>query len=78
MQMKDDKVGKKTANKDWRKEKEKKRAREKDRNRFAKLSQNSGLCACVKTKKKLFNYALLVGKFAFFVAKLIFEHSYAN
>ena len=28
--------------------------------------------------KNLFNYVRLVGKYAFFLAKLVFSHSYAN
>ena len=39
------------------------------------LKINFGFCACVK---KLFNYVRLVGKYAFFLAKLVFSHSYAN
>ena len=46
MQKKDDNVGNKTANKEG-----KKRAREKDQNRFAKKSQSFGFCTCVKNKK---------------------------
>ena len=46
MQKKDDKVGNKTANKEG-----KKRAGEKDQNRFAKKSPNFGFCACVKNKE---------------------------
>ena len=46
MQKKDDKVGNKTAHKEG-----KKRAREKDRNRFAKKSPHFGFCACLKNKK---------------------------
>ena len=46
---KDDKVGQKLLIKE--KGKEKKRAREKDRNRFANKSLNFGLSACVKNKK---------------------------
>ena len=46
MQKKDDKVGNKTAHKEG-----KKRAREKDRNRFAKKSASFGQCAWVKNKK---------------------------
>ena len=45
----DDKVGQKLLIKE--KGKENKRAREKDRNRFANKSQNFGLSACVKNKK---------------------------
>ena len=29
-------------------------------------------------QKKLFNHVRLVGKYAFFLAKLVFSHSYAN
>ena len=35
-------------------------------------------CAHAREAKKLFNYVLLVGKYTFFVAKLIFSHSNAN
>ena len=53
--------------------KEKKRAREK-----ARKSPNLGFCTCVNGKtKKLFNYIRLVGKYALFLAKLVFIHSYA-
>ena len=62
MQKKDDKVGNQTANKEGEKKKR------------AKIF---GFCAWVKTKK-LFNYVRLVGKCAFFLAKLVFSHSYAN
>ena len=51
--------------------KEKKRAREKDLNRFAKNKNK-------KDQKSCFDYIRLVGKHAFFLAKLIFSHSYAN
>ena len=51
MQNKDDKVGNKTANKQLRKAKEKKRAREKDRNRFAKKGPNFGFCTHVISRK---------------------------
>ena len=53
MQKKDNKIGNKTAYKEERQIKEKKRAREKDRNRFAKkTSPNFGLCTCPKKQKK--------------------------
>ena len=51
MQNKDDKVGNKTANKQLRKAKEKKRAREKDWNRFAKKGPNFGFCTHVISRK---------------------------
>ena len=51
--------------------------REKDRNRFAKKGPNFDFCACMKNKK-LFNHARLAEKYAFFLAKLIFSHFYAN
>ena len=35
-------------------------------------------CGHAQKTKKLFNYVLLVAKCAFFVANLIFSHSYAN
>ena len=72
MQKKDDKVGNKTAIK-----KEKKREREKDQNRFAKKVQILVFAHVLKTKK-LFNYVRLVGKYVFFLEKLVFSHSYAN
>ena len=54
MQKKDNKIGNKTAYKEERQIKEKKRAREKDRNRFAKkTSPNFGLCTCPKKQKKV-------------------------
>ena len=66
MQKKEDKVGNKTTNKDGKKQKMK--ARAKDGNRFAYAWKT----------KKLFNHVRLVGKYAFFLAKLVFSHSYAN
>ena len=77
MQNKDDKVGNKTANKQLRKAKEKKRAREKDWNRFAKKVQILAFAHAWKTKK-LFNYVRLVEKHAFFLAKLFFSLSYSH
>ena len=47
--------------------KEIRRAREKDRNKFAK-----------KKKLREFNYVRLARKYGFFLAKLVFRHSYAN
>ena len=73
MQKKDDKVDNKIANKEGKT----KKAREKDRNRFAKKSPNFGFCAYVN-EKKLFNYVRLVGQNVFFLAKLVFSHNYAN
>ena len=67
MQKKDDKVGNKTANKEEKEEK--KRAREKDQNRFAIL--NFGFCECVKTKK-LFNYVRFSRKTCLFSYKTRF------
>ena len=74
MQKKDDKVGNKTAN---IKKVKKKKARGKDRNRFAKKVQILAFAQEWKTKK-LFNYVRLVGKYVFFLEKLVFSHSYAN
>ena len=48
MQKKDDKEGNKTADKQEKQRKN--RAREKDRNRFAKKGPNYGFSACVKNK----------------------------
>ena len=54
MQKKDNKIGNKTAYKEERQIKEKKRAREKDRNRFAKKQVQILACAhAQKTKKSV-------------------------
>ena len=58
--------------------KAKKRAREKDRNRFAKKYKSRFRRVHIYEKKKLLNYIQLVGKYALFVTKLIFRQSYAN
>ena len=50
-----------------KKRKEKKRAREKDRFRMRE-----------KQKSCLITSGYVVGKYAFFLAKLVFSHSYAN
>ena len=80
MQKKDNKVGNKTTKKEGKKEK--KRTREKNRNRFArKTTLNNSkfwLLRMRQGKKKPFNYVRLVGKYAFFLAKLAFSHCYAN
>ena len=60
-----------------------KKSRGEKREREIKIeidSQKVQILACAHAckTKMLFNYVLLVGKFAFFVAKLIFSHSYAN
>ena len=73
MQRKDDKVGNKTTNKE-EKEGGKESEWEKDRNREVQILA----FAHAWTTKKLINYVRLVGKYAFFLAKLIFSHSYAN
>ena len=75
MQKKDDKEGNKTADKQEKQTKN--RAREKDRHRFAKKDQILAFVHAWKTNK-LFNYARLLEKYAFFLAKLIFSHFYAN
>ena len=75
MQKKDDKVGNKIA---YEKERQRKKESEREnRNRFAKKVQILAFAHAWKTKK-LFNYVRLVGKYAFFLAKLIFSQSYAN
>ena len=73
MQKKDDKVGNKTANKEGKKKK-----------REGKIEIDSPKKVQIlafahewKTKK-LFNYVRLVGKYVFFLEKLVFSHSYAN
>ena len=80
MQNKDNKVGNKTTKKEGKKEK--KRAREKNRNRFARKNNTKQIqilaFAHASKQKKPFNYVRLVGKYAFFLAKLAFSHCYAN
>ena len=75
MQKKDDKEGNKTADKQEKQTKN--RAREKDWNRFAKKDQILAFAHAWKTNK-LFNYVRLLEKYAFFLAKLICSHFYAN
>ena len=71
MQKKDDKV--------WATkpqiEKEKKEKKERKRVRERKIEIDSRMR---EKQKKLFNYVRLVGKYVFFLAKLVFSHSYAN
>ena len=52
MQKKDNKIGNKTAYKEERQIKEKKRAREKDRNRFAKKQKNPNWLVHMPKKQK--------------------------
>ena len=73
MQKKDDKVGNKTANKEGKKESE--------RGRLNKIRQKKSkfwLLRMCEKQKKLFNYVRLVGKYVFFLEKLVFSHSYAH
>ena len=72
MQKKDDKVGNKTAIK--RKKRERERKIKTD---SPKKVQILAFAHVLKTKK-LFNYVRLVGKYVFFLEKLVFSHSYAN
>ena len=72
MQKKDNKVGNKTANKEG---KEGKKQNERER---SKLIRKKVKIAHAWKTKKLFNYVRLVGKYAFFLPKLVFSHSYAN
>ena len=72
MQKKDDKVGNKTANKQG---KEGKKQSERERSKL--ILKKVKIAHAWKTKK-LFNYVRLVGKYAFFLPKLVFSHSYAN
>ena len=75
MQKKDDKEGNKIADKEERQRKIRERGeRSKE---IRKKNPNFGFCACEK-HKKLFNYVRLVRKYAFFLAKPIFSHSYAH
>ena len=72
MQKKDDKVGNKPANKQG---KEGKKQSERERSKL--ILKKVKIAHAWKTKK-LFNYVRLVGKYAFFLPKLVFSHSYAN
>ena len=75
MQKKDDKVSNKTANK--KKGKGKKQG---EREKKIETDRQKKLMASAyawKTKKP-FDYLRLVGKYAFFVAKFICSHCYAN
>ena len=65
MQKKEDKVGQQN----HQKEKSKKWKRER------KIEIDSPMR---EKQEKLFNHVRLVGKYAFFLAKLVFSHSYAN
>ena len=73
MQKKDDKVGNKTANKEG-----KKRQRERKIEIDSPKEVQILAFAHVWKTKKLFNYVRLVGKYVFFLEKLVFSHSYAN
>ena len=73
MQKKDDKVGNKTANKEG---KEGKKQIERERSKLIRKKKVK-IAHAWKTKK-LSNYVRLVGKYAFFLPKLVFSHSYAN
>ena len=80
MQKKDDKVGNITANKEGKEGKKRERERKIEidsRKIKIKKVQILAFAHAWKTKK-LFDYIILVGKYAFFLAKLIFSHSYAN
>ena len=76
MQKKDDKVGNKTANKQERQRKKREQERKMEIYSLKKV-QILALAHAWKTKK-LFNYVRLLEKYTFFLAKLIFSHSYAN
>ena len=76
MQNKDDKVGNKTANKQERQRKKREQERKIEIDSQKKV-EILGFAHAWKTKK-LFNYARLVKKHAFFLAKLFFSLSYAN
>ena len=83
MQKKDNKVDNKT---DYEEDRQrKKRQKEREINidvdspkKSTVLSPHIGLSARAKNKKKLCNYISLVAKYTFFVAKLMFSHSYAD
>ena len=74
MQKKDDKVNNKTANKKKGKGKKKESERWK-----IEIDRPKKLASAYAWKtKKPFDYLQLVGKYAFFVAKFISSHCYAN
>ena len=72
---KDDKLGNKTSNK-----LERQRKKESDREIEIDSQKKDQILAFVLEWKtnKLFNYVILVEKYAFFLAKLIFSHFYAT
>ena len=76
MQKKDDKVGNKTAFQEER-EREKREQERKIQIGSPKKVQILALAQAWKSNK-LFNYVRLVEKYAFFLAKPIFSHSYVN
>ena len=78
MQKKTIKVARKLLIEKKSRSKNKKKAWEKDRNRLAKKKSKLRLVRMREKQKRMFNYVLLVEKFAFFVANLIFSRSYAN
>ena len=57
--------------------KEKKRATERDRKRFTNKVKRLACAHAWKTKEP-FNYVRLVGKYAFFDAKIIFSHCFSH
>ena len=69
MQKRDDKVGEKTPIK---KERREKRERERKVEIDSQKVQILAIAQAWKTKKKLFNYVRLVGKYAFFLHKTRF------
>ena len=76
MQKKDDKVGNKTANSE-----ERQRTKEEREGQIRIDSQQKSKFWPVRMRekqKKAFDYVLLVGKYAFYVAKLTLSHPYAN
>ena len=81
MQKKDDKVGNEDANKEERQSKKGEQEKEMEidsKKKTTKKMSKFWLLRMREKQKSLLNYARLVGKYVFFLEKLIFSHSYAN
>ena len=81
MQKKDDKVGNEDANKEERQSKKGEQEKEMEidsKKKKTKKMSKFWLLRMREKQKSLLNYARLVGKYVFFLEKLIFSHSYAN
>ena len=81
MQKKDDKVGNEDANKEERQSKKGEQEKEMEidsKKKTTKKMSKFWLLRMREKQKSLLNYARLVGKYVFFLEKLIFSHSYAH